>query len=128
MVSLEKSPLFGGICPMEQEQGSQNVIEQLEELVSAGRAPDLANELRRLPPGDAGWVLSRLKEDQRAQMFALLSDEDPELAATLIEHVADEQAARFISVLPPGAAAAIVDVMESDHQADILERLDDEDA
>jgi magnesium transporter len=113
---------------MEQEQGSQNVIEKLEELVNAGRAGELANELRHLPPGDAGWVLSRLREEQRASMFALLSTEDPELAATLIEHVADEQAARFISVLPPEAAAAIVDVMESDHQADILERLDDEDA
>ena len=31
-------------------------------------------------------------------------------------------------MLPPEAAAAIVDVMESDHQADILERLDEEDA
>jgi|RhiMethySRZTD1v2_1073278.scaffolds.fasta_scaffold16793_2 magnesium transporter len=112
----------------EQEPTSKDVIEELEQLVSSERAPDLASALKRLPPADAGWVLSRIKEEQRARMFALLSAEDPELAATLIDHVADEQAARFISVLPPEAAAAIVDEMESDQQADILERLKDEDA
>jgi magnesium transporter len=45
-----------------------------------------------------------------------------------MDHVADQQAAEYLSVLPPDAAAAIVDVMDSDNQADILERLEESDA
>jgi magnesium transporter len=113
---------------MDHEPTRHEMVGRLEELADKGDALELAKELRGLPADEAGWVLIRIEPEQRARMFALLSDEDAELAAALMEHVADEQAAHFISVLPPSAAAAIVDVMGSDDKADILERLDGEDA
>jgi magnesium transporter len=111
---------------MDQNRPAKELLPRLTELVSNDDASSLAQELRALDPADSGWVLSHLAPEPRAHLLALLSREDADLAATLMEHVADEQAADFISVLPPEAAAAIVDVMDSDDQADVLEKLRDE--
>ncbi len=102
--------------------------EVLQDLVTKGDATGLASFLHGLAPEETAYTFAQLDDEVRTRMFEILSDGDPDLAADLLEHVVDDEAARMLEDLEPGDAAAIVDEMDSDEQADVLVHLDPEDA
>ena len=101
------------------------VWEQIEQMLDSGDVAHLENFLHLLPPGDTAYTLNRLDLEHQKKLLTAIR---PELAAQLVEHLADTQAADLIEELPPRGAAAIVDEMDSDDQADILVELPDADA
>ena len=102
--------------------------EQLEEIVDSRNQEHLASFLQLLDPGEVSYAISHMEVEKQTQMLAMLSQVRPQLAADLMEHLADEQAADLIEDLEPAQAAAIVDQMDSDEQTDVLSELDEDDA
>jgi len=100
--------------------------EQLEGMIGQADPLDLAEFVRALPPEDTAYTIDHLPVGKQTQLFTLLADADPDLAADVIEHFADEQAADLLDDLEPDIAAAIVDEMDSDEQTDVLGEFEDE--
>ncbi|MEZ4225733.1 MAG: magnesium transporter [Polyangiaceae bacterium] len=101
-------------------------LQALERLIAEGKVDEVEAYLERIPTDARIYWLGQLPPDLAAALLELLSDSRSELAAILIEHLLDSQAADVISMLPPEAAAAIVEAMDSDDRADIVAELDDE--
>ena len=99
--------------------------DQVEAIIESGDRAHLEAFLQLLPPADTAHTINRLTDESRTELLSLVR---PELAAQLMEHLADTQAADLIEGLSPQGAAAIVDEMDSDDQADILSELDADDA
>jgi len=99
--------------------------DELERMVDAGSAEEVATFMHMLDPGEVSYTISHLDDERRLRLMALLP---PDLAADLMEHLTDDYAADLIEELPAETAAAIVDEMDSDDQADILGELDHHDA
>ncbi len=74
---------------------------------------------------DAVRELTRLTDDEREKLLALLTPED---AAEVIEQIPDVQAIDAMEGLEPETAARILEEFPSDEQADMLNELDREDA
>lgn len=103
--------------------------------------PTLDNDLTRLLDArDAGgctqWleeargletvrILSRLSEQQREALLALL---DPEAAAEVIESLPEPQAIDALEGLEPATAARIIEELPSDEQADLIGELHEPEA
>ena len=102
--------------------------EELKQIVSSGHAKHLAAFMHLLPPEDTPYTISHLDVAGRTHMFSMLASVNADLAADLMKHFVDEQAADMIDQLDPGEAAAIVDEMDSDEQTDVLAELDIADA
>lgn len=92
----------------------------LEQLVNDGDTAALLGHLEELAVEDIGYALNRLGGEDQARLLEALVPEHPEVAATLLEHVEDRQAAELLEELPPPAAAAIVEHLDSDDRADVL--------
>ncbi len=99
--------------------------ETLDQIIQSGDAQHLQLFLRSLSASDVARTISRLDEEQQAQLFAILP---PEFAADIAEELPHAQAADIIEDMPADIAAAIVDEMDSDEQVDILSQLDDQDS
>ena len=99
--------------------------EELEQLVDAGDAAALVMLYHALLPHELARGISRLDEERRGLLLALLG---PEIAADFVEELDPTLGAQLLEDLLPEHAAAIVDEMPSDEQADVLGELDDEDA
>ncbi|MEE9212460.1 MAG: magnesium transporter [Phycisphaeraceae bacterium] len=110
---------------MSDEQATLTPWDQVEQIVESGNAEHIEAFLQLLPPGEVAYTISRLDEQHRTRLLAMV---DPEIAADLMEHLADEHAADLIEELPAEQAAAIVDEMDSDDQADVLGEMDEDDA
>ncbi len=102
--------------------------EELKRVILARDVDAIVDYFEHLPPEEMGYRVSRLDTNSRTALLATLSENHAKLAATMFEHLVDEQAADLISVLPPDAAAAIVEMMDSDDQADILIELERDEA
>jgi len=100
--------------------------EQLDALLDSAAPADVAAFIHALPPEDTAYTIDHLPEDKQTRLFALLADVDADLAADVMEHFADEQAADLLEDLEPHAAALIFDEMDSDEQADVLGELEDD--
>lgn len=97
----------------------------MEQFVDEGDADRLEAFLRLMAPGDTPHAINRVSEEYQTKLLSIVR---PDLAARLMEHLADAQVADLIEELPPEGAAAIIDEMHSDDQADILYELNDVDA
>jgi magnesium transporter len=102
--------------------------QQLEQIVVSSNSEHLASFWLLLDPAEISYTISHLEEHTRTRMLEMLSEARPQLAADLIEHLADEQAADLIEELEPTYAAAIVNQMDSDEQTDVLGEMDEDDA
>lgn len=118
----------GGKSDTTEPAPASQTAADLESVIAGGDAVAVAAHLDALPPDEMGYQVNRLDAETRTKLLELLSAQHARLAATLFEHLVDEQAADLISVLPPDAAAAIVEVMDSDDQADIFIELDRKEA
>ncbi len=107
---------------------SADPVSQLERAITGGDSDALIASLGSVPTEEIPYLITRLGAGERTRMFELLAEIDPDLAATLTEHLTDEQAAKVVSALSTGAAAAIVGEMDSDDQADVLTFFDPSDA
>jgi magnesium transporter len=105
---------------------TENEVISLEELIERGDVESIRSLLDSLPPEDVSYVLGQFTPDELARLMELLSASHPDLAVTLMERLVDVQAADVISVLPPKAAAAIVEAMDSDDRVDVLAEVDDD--
>lgn len=85
----------------------------------------MVEALDALPPWEQARAVSRLEESGRAALLGLLP---AERAAELIEVVSVTQAVDAVVGLGAHEAAAIVDELPSDIQADLIAELDDADA
>lgn len=103
----------------------QEPWEEIEAILRAGDADRLKTYFEELSPGETARVISRLREEDQAQVLTLLSPED---AAALLEELSHTQAADLIEDLSPAQAAAIVNEMPSDEQVDLLGALDAQEA
>ena len=98
---------------------------ELAQVAETGSAQDIEQFLEELPEGDVAIALSRLTDEQQAQVFTVL---EPDQAADLVEHLSDAQALGLIENLSPESAASILDHLPSNDQADLIAELDEEDA
>ncbi len=98
---------------------------RLRELLEADDAYGLVEALDALPPWEQARAMSRLDEDERSALLALIP---PQRAADLVEIVTITQAVDLVLDMEPVHAAAIVDHLPSDVQADVINELDDEQA
>jgi magnesium transporter len=96
---------------------------EAEALIRAGQRPEARDYLEGLPPSERARLLSRLDEDLRAGLFALLA---PDYAAELLDGLGEAQAVEILETLPTGLAARVVDRVPSDEQADLLAECDRE--
>jgi magnesium transporter len=78
-----------------------------------------AEWLEKAPPRDAVYTLSRLTDEQRETLLALLSPQD---AADVVDQLPEAQAVDAIEHLDAGVAARIIEVL------DIIGELDDDEA
>lgn len=95
--------------------------EILTELIQSGGAGDLEVFIESLSPGETARAVSRLREEERLQLFHLLS---PTEGADLIEDLPDAQAVELLAEITPSEAAAIVEEMPSAERADVLADLE----
>lgn len=93
---------------------------RLEEKVAADDREQLWACLDALTPAETALAVSRLSDENRKKLLAMLSPQD---AAVVIDNVTDTQAVGLIEELPPAQAAAIIGELNSDNQADILGEL-----
>lgn len=87
--------------------------EELAEACNAMRPADIAESLRRLPPDVGAKVLGALAFDLAVQTF-----DEPELA---------DQRCELVRRMDVDAAAALVDAMSADQQADLFRELPEAD-
>ena len=99
--------------------------EELARLAESGSPPELEAFLDELPASDVALAMSRLSDDEQAQVVTVLT---PDHAADLVEQLTDVQAVELIEHLEPQDAAAILDELPSDEQADLIGDLDNDDA
>jgi magnesium transporter len=82
---------------------------ELQEAIAGMRAADLAEALRALSPDAGAKVMAALPFDLSVQIF-----DEPELA---------HMRCGIVQQMPPDAAAALIDAMSSDQQADLFREL-----
>ena len=99
--------------------------ECISALISTRDPEGLTRYLESLTPGEVARAFSRLDGGQRRDVLVMLP---PEAAADLIEELSDTQGSDLVEVLEAAEAAAIVDEMESHHRADILGEMAEHDA
>lgn len=91
--------------------------QELKALAEAGNAEQLEQYLHELPPGDPEWALSRLPDEEQAEVVGLLPEKD---AAALLAEIPEVQAVEIVEHLPSEQAAAIVSEAPSNRQAQLL--------
>jgi len=92
-------------------------LPELQARIDEGNPARLREFLDALAPVEAALVVSRLDEERRARLLALV---EPERAAAVVEQIPDAQAVEAIARLAPSVAAAILDEMPSAERADLL--------
>ena len=95
--------------------------DRLRALIEAADSEGLVEALDALPPWEQARAESRLEVAERAALLELLP---VERAAELVELVTVPQALDAVEALDPERAAAIVDHLPSDVQADLIAELD----
>ena len=100
--------------------------QELVALIDAGQPAAVVNFMRLLPPGDTAYTVSHVSPEQRTALVSMLTAEDPEFAADLLEHLDDGLTAGIVAELEPEEAATLVEEMDSDEQADVLAVVPDE--
>jgi magnesium transporter len=95
--------------------------EHLRSLIAERRVEEILPFLASLAPGEPGRAIDRLEEAERTALFTLLP---PEAAAGVLDVLPEAEAAGAIEELPAARAAAIVEELPSDEQADLLGQLD----
>ena len=93
---------------------------RLAEEVHGATDAQLVLAVRDLPPEETAWTVDHLGLDDQQKLFDRLARADPGLAADLLEHFDDAQAAAILRDVDPPAAALVVIRMDSDEQADVL--------
>lgn len=101
------------------------LLEQLKELLAAEQGRLVRQFVSGLEPLDTVHVVSRLKDEERAQLLLLLKPED---AADVLEHIPESQATDALESIDPRRAARILEELPSDDRADLLNELEDADA
>ncbi|MEM6333161.1 MAG: magnesium transporter [Planctomycetota bacterium] len=112
--------------PQEIEDGAADTISSLAEMIDEGSSEGLAAFVRLIPPEDTAYTLNRLDEDRRSRLLESLAADEPELAASVLNHFEDPVIAQMLGELEATPAAAIVDYLDSDEQTDVLSELSDE--
>jgi magnesium transporter len=109
----------------EQSFRAPSLQEQLSDLLAAGARAPVRSFMAGLEPLDTVHVVSRLKDEERANLLVLLRPED---AAHVIEHIPEVQATGALESMHPARAARILGELPSDDRADLLNEIEDEDA
>ena len=99
--------------------------EVLERLLDGGDRALIATYVTELGSSDAARCIDRLDEEHRLQVLGSL---EPEVAAELLEVLADAQGREMLEHSPPETVAAILEELGSDEQADILGSFEQQDA
>src|SRR5690606_17634958 len=97
--------------------------EQLRSLLQDGNAAALASALDALAPADAARALARLETGEQVQLLQTLP---PERVAELVLELPQSLTLILLEELDTPHAAAIVDLLPSDEQADIIAEVDEE--
>jgi magnesium transporter len=94
----------------------------LQELLEEGDRDRLREFLAGLPAVDVALSVSRLEDQQRARLLALV---DPGDAAIVVDQIPEIQATEAFEQLEPEVAASILGKMSDDARADLLGELDE---
>ncbi|MEM1208031.1 MAG: magnesium transporter [Planctomycetota bacterium] len=109
----------------ELDELSPDTLAALAEVIDDAHPESLATFVRLIAPEDTAYTVSRLDEGRRTTMLDALAVEDPDLAASILGHFDDTVAAQMLNELDAPKAAAIVDLLDSDEQTDVLADLPD---
>ncbi len=88
------------------------------------RNQDLTNIMDQLHPTDLAEIVENLEEDQKKELFDLLSDEE---AALVIQEMEESDQVLLFKVLDKERASSILKEMSSDEAVDLLSELPQED-
>ena len=91
---------------------------RIRECVKNADSAALEKCLNALSPAKTALAVSRLAEDECAQLLHMISVEE---AAAVLGDLPDEQAADMIEEIPAEEAAAIFEAMPEEEQADLLQ-------
>jgi magnesium transporter len=108
------------------QDATQDTISALTDVIDDAPRESLATFVRLIAPEDTAYTVSRLDDDRRTAMLDALAHEDPDLAASVLNHFDDAVIAQWLGELEADRAAAIVDVLDSDEQTDVLADLPDD--
>lgn len=96
----------------------ESVLDELAELVRAGRIREFQFRARDVDPADLADVFASLNEDERLAAVRTLPARLSGQALVMMPE--DEHAEETLAALAPGEAAGIVGTLEDDDAADIL--------
>jgi len=99
--------------------------DRLRLLIAERRTEEILPFLNSLAPGESGRAIDRLDDETRAALFRLLP---PDAAADVLDTLPDSEAIDLLEDLSASDAAAIVEELPSDEQADLLGQLDEGEA
>ncbi|MEK7705754.1 MAG: magnesium transporter [Myxococcota bacterium] len=94
--------------------------ESLGQLLAGDDAEAVRTFVVGLSPSDTPRLVTRLRGEERAKLLSVL---DPGAAAALLEQLPDVQIAELLADVAPPVAALIVNVLPSNQQADVLTAL-----
>lgn len=101
-----------------------NYEEEILEIVSSNEAFNvLKKKLAKFHQTDLADALSLMNHAQQQKFFRLLSDND---LAELFENLDEDEILHYLNQVPPKKAVTILNKMETDITADLLDTLEDE--
>ena len=103
------------------EKDNKIVIEQLEELLKAGKNHELLKLLDTMDPADVADILEDIPHDQQDKIFAIL---DTEKASDVLIEMENNDIDDFIERADPEELAKFISEMATDDKVDVLARLD----
>ncbi|UCC15991.1 MAG: magnesium transporter [Dehalococcoidales bacterium] len=110
--------------PLSEEQ-TEEIIEEIQELLDSDEQPAALEIFSQLRPGDQSEVIEELSlESQQEILISIPPDE----AAEIIEHLQPEEVVKVTEGVDTAVLSDILDAADSDVQADIIRHLPDEKA
>ncbi len=105
------------------DEKTEDIAEQIQELVEQENRDEAVGVFRDLHPADQGVVLDGLPEDTRKEILTALP---PQEAAEILEHLDSEDIRTITDSVDDAVLSGILDEADSDVQADVLRQLPDE--
>jgi magnesium transporter len=104
------------------EATSQNTLDKLSHALDSGAFVDVRRMLNGLPPADAAHLLESSPPKFRDILWTLI---EPENEGEVLNELGDELRFQLLSDMEAGKVASLVEGLEDDDVADILQQLPD---
>lgn len=104
------------------EATSQNTLDKLSLALDSGTFVDVRRMLNGLPPADAAHLLESSPPKFRSILWTMI---EPDNEGEVLNELSDELRIHFLSEMEAGKVASLMEGLEDDDVADILQQLPD---